>query len=310
MRQWQGSVNSVRAWRAKMPCYRYSSRAAPLPQVRPLAPTFLAKNAILKSQNDKKREYAHLKLPNQLEALLISDPDTKESAAAMDVMAGYFSDPRDIAGLAHFCEHMLFLVTIYCVFLFFFQSIVFTSNPSNILSTQGTEKYPDEKSYKQFLTKHGGHANASTGSEHTNYFFSVNSGQLNGALDRFSSFFTCPLFTESATEREMNAVHAEFKRNVQDDSRRILQCLKHTSNQQHPFSKFSTGNLESLSRSDVNVMRQQLMEFHKTYYVPERMRLVCYGKGLSYIICKKYIIVTLKGTHIHRIIGCALRYGL
>ena len=70
----------------------------------------------------------------------------------------------------------------------------------------GTEKYPDEKSYKEYLTSNGGSANAYTSMEHTNYYFSVNSRALNGALDRFSEFFKSPLFTPSATMREMNAV--------------------------------------------------------------------------------------------------------
>jgi len=47
----------------------------------------------------------------------------------MDVHVGHFSDPDGIPGLAHFCEHMLFL---------------------------GTKKYPDEASYSNFLSAHGG----------------------------------------------------------------------------------------------------------------------------------------------------------
>lgn len=33
----------------------------------------------------------------------------ERSAAALDVHVGHFSDPVDLPGLAHFCEHMLFL---------------------------------------------------------------------------------------------------------------------------------------------------------------------------------------------------------
>jgi predicted Zn-dependent peptidase len=39
--------------------------------------------------------------------LVISDPNTTKAAAAVDVSVGYWSDPEDIAGLAHFLEHML-----------------------------------------------------------------------------------------------------------------------------------------------------------------------------------------------------------
>lgn len=160
-----------------------------------------------------------------------------------------------------------------CYFWFVTQKILC------LTKKKGTEKYPDEMSYKQFLSQNGGYSNASTATEHTNFYFSVNAQHLEGALDRFSSFFTCPLFTESATSRELNAVHAEFKRNLQDDSRRLLQSFKHTANQEHPFTKFSTGNLETLGKHDINMLRRELLSLHKTYYAPERMKLVCYGKG-------------------------------
>ena len=90
--------------------------------------------------------------------------------------------------MAHFTEHMLFL---------------------------GTEKYPDENSYSSFLQKHGGHSNAYTAGESTNYYFDVVHNHLEEALDRFSQFFVAPLFTESATDRERNAIESEHSKNLQ-----------------------------------------------------------------------------------------------
>lgn len=46
-------------------------------------------------------------MSNKLECILIHDPDTEKSAAALAVKVGHLSDPYDRAGLAHFCEHML-----------------------------------------------------------------------------------------------------------------------------------------------------------------------------------------------------------
>jgi insulysin len=63
---------------------------------------------IVKSSQDK-REYRGLLLDNGLKCLLISDPTTDRSAAAVDVHAGYLLDPKEFPGLAHFCEHMLFM---------------------------------------------------------------------------------------------------------------------------------------------------------------------------------------------------------
>lgn len=58
-----------------------------------------------------------ISLDNGLDVLLISDPETPKSAASMDVKAGYFHDPPDLEGLAHFCEHLLFMVCCWsCVY--------------------------------------------------------------------------------------------------------------------------------------------------------------------------------------------------
>jgi hypothetical protein len=57
------------------------------------------------------RSYRVIRLPNDLEALLIHDADTDKASAALDVNIGSFSDPKDMPGLAHAVEHMLFMGT-------------------------------------------------------------------------------------------------------------------------------------------------------------------------------------------------------
>jgi hypothetical protein len=128
------------------------------------------------------RSYESFALPNGLEVILCSDPASNAAAAAMNVHVGASSDPESIPGLAHFNEHMLFL---------------------------GTEKYPEEDSFETFLSTNGGSSNAFTDSENTCYYFDMtadNDKRLGEGLDRFSSFFTSPLFTEAATGRELNAI--------------------------------------------------------------------------------------------------------
>jgi len=66
---------------------------------------------------------------------------------------------------------------------------------------------------------------------------------------RFSQFFIEPLFTESGTEREINAVNSEHEKNIPDDDWRMAEIHKKTSNPAHPFNNFGTGeDLNKLSR--------------------------------------------------------------
>ena len=63
---------------------------------------------IFKSAEDK-RTYKYVLLPNDLKCLLISDVSTNVSAAALNVQVGSFYDPDELPGLAHLCEHAIFM---------------------------------------------------------------------------------------------------------------------------------------------------------------------------------------------------------
>jgi insulysin len=51
----------------------------------------------------------------------------------------------------------------------------------------------------------------------------VNADQLQPALDRFTQFFAAPLFSESATGRELNAIDSEHAKNINSDGFRLHQ---------------------------------------------------------------------------------------
>ena len=59
--------------------------------------------------------------------------------------------------------------------------------------------------------------NAATGEDYTYYYFDIKNNQFPEALDIFSQFFIEPLFTESAINRELNAVDNEYKKNISND---------------------------------------------------------------------------------------------
>lgn len=66
------------------------------------------------------REYRVIRLPNQLEALLVHDPDTDKASAAANMNVGNFSDDDTMPGMAHAVEHLLFMGTkkVRCSFIF------------------------------------------------------------------------------------------------------------------------------------------------------------------------------------------------
>ncbi|MCL1122860.1 insulinase family protein [Shewanella seohaensis] len=203
-----------------------------------------ASQSIYKSPNDH-RQYRYLVLDNALRVLLVEDLDASQAAASMAVAVGHFDDPVDRPGMAHFLEHMLFL---------------------------GTEKFPDSGEYHAFINQHGGSNNAWTGTEHTNFFFTINADVFADSLDRFSQFFIAPKFDLDLVDRERQAIESEFSLKLKDDIRRTYQVLKETVNQQHPFSKFSVGNLVTLGGEQAQV-RSELLAFYQSHYSANLMTL-------------------------------------
>ena len=84
-----------------------------------------------------------------------------ESFVSMDVKVGSWSNPAEYPGLAHFLEHMLFQAT-----------------ATNIMD---------------FLSSNGGHTNAYTSFENTNYFYSTKSSSLKASLSIFGEMFSDPV---------------------------------------------------------------------------------------------------------------------
>ena len=208
---------------------------------------------IRKSSLDK-RAYRSITLPNQLKCLLVSDSECDKAGCALAVQVGSHRNPPEFPGLAHFLEHMLFL---------------------------GTRSYPEENAYSSYLSSHGGHSNAYTAPEETNYYFDVGPEHLQGALDRFSKFFHETLLSSDGVERELNAVDSEFKKNLQSDMRRFHQVLKSLCDPAHPFSHFDSGNLRSLkeepTEQNLNVL-DALKKFYASEYGSEKMAVCVLGR--------------------------------
>uniref|UniRef100_A0A8C1F590 Nardilysin a (N-arginine dibasic convertase) n=1 Tax=Cyprinus carpio carpio TaxID=630221 RepID=A0A8C1F590_CYPCA len=178
----------------------------------------------------------------------------KQSAAALCIGVGSFSDPSDLPGLAHFLEHMVFM---------------------------GSEKYPSENGFDAFLKKHGGSDNASTDCERTIFQFDVQRKHFKEALDRWAQFFICPLMIEDAIDREVEAVDSEYQLAKPSDSHRKEMLFGSLAKPNHPMSKFCWGNAQTLKtepkEKNINVYKR-LREFWKRYYSAHYMTLAVQSK--------------------------------
>lgn len=238
--------------------------------------------------------YRIIKLPNGLQALLISDPspiapkaeavgaastddettddDTdseaeedddaddggqdsdaankeKLAACSLCIDVGSFSDPRDIQGLAHFLEHMIFM---------------------------GSAKYPSENEFDHYIKKCGGSDNAHTNCEETQFYFEAGEEHLDGAMDRFASLFKQPLMLKEAMQREREAVEAEFASTRTNDSARRSELLASLGRPNHPSSTFTWGNMLTLRErvpGGDEALYERVHAFRQRHYSAHRMYL-------------------------------------
>ncbi|ODQ81290.1 hypothetical protein BABINDRAFT_7101 [Babjeviella inositovora NRRL Y-12698] len=210
-----------------------------------------------------------IQLPNGILVLLISDPSEDLASSAVCVATGAHADPSVVLGLAHFCEHML---------------------------TLGSKQFPDPDGFHKLVGSSGGRSNAFTTGEQTVFFFEVptnstshtdtialtmveTSFNFEKIMQVFASYFKKPLLS-SNSQKELFAVDNEHSANTARTSRILYHGLRLLSNKNHPFSRFATGNINTLSEIPSNEkvnMHRQLVKFFDKEYSAERMTLVIRG---------------------------------
>ncbi|WP_194757310.1 insulinase family protein [Aliidiomarina indica] len=194
--------------------------------------------------------YRWIWLPNNFPVLLVHMPEAQHSAASFAVNAGHFHDPDNAPGIAHFLEHILFL---------------------------GSERWPDPDAFGQFVQQQGGHYNAWTGTEHSNFYFSVQADAFAEGLERFHSLLHEPCFDPAWVEKERQSIEAEYRLKRKDELRRLYEVHKVTANKKHPFAKFSVGNAQTLADQPDLSIRERLIEYYQTHYQPQHSTLVLVG---------------------------------
>lgn len=209
------------------------------------AQILITESEFIKPLSDQ-RSYRVIRLENNLDAVLISDPKASKSSASISVGVGSFMDKKEVQGLAHFCEHMLFL---------------------------GSKSYPKVGEFDDWLVSNSGMSNAFTEAERTTYFFEVDNKAFNKTLKMFSRMFAEPLFDMNYMNKEIDAVNSEHEKNLNTDNWRKRQLMRSLSNPNHPHFKFATGSKETLRSVEPEKLNSYLNEFFNKYYSSHNMKL-------------------------------------
>lgn len=215
----------------------------------PLLETYHFQNEEIISPITENQNLRYVTLSNGMDVLLISDSDTPKSACAVEVRAGSNDEPKEVLGLAHFLEHMLF---------------------------QGSAKYPGNSYFDDFLSRNDGETNAYTADQVTVFYFDINNGAFNDAVDIFSHLFIDARLDPAAVEREIYAVNNEYQNDLQKNDWRFQELLKKLANKESPYHRFSIGNIKTLktipASQNISVY-DELKNFYNTHYSANKMQV-------------------------------------
>ncbi|WP_448337329.1 M16 family metallopeptidase [Chloroflexus aurantiacus] len=173
--------------------------------------------------------------PNGIRILIEELPHTHSVAIGCFIDIGARYESAELAGAAHFIEHMLF---------------------------KGAGAYPTAHAISLAIEGIGGYLNASTGYETTVFYAKVAAIHFQRALHVLSEMVQRPLFDATELEKERRVIIEEI-RGIQDNPTELVhELLQRTMWGDHPFGRDIAGSIATVSA----IARHELLHFFAQGY--------------------------------------------
>jgi zinc protease len=184
-------------------------------------------------------------LENGLKVVLLEDHAAPVVALNVWVRVGSADELASEAGMAHVFEHMLF---------------------------KGTERR-EVGEIARTVEAAGGHINAFTSFDMTVYHITMASRDAATGIDVLADAVLNSTFDETELAREKKVVLEEIRRGEDSPGRVLSQAIFGTAYREHPYRFPVIGTPESVLSFD----REQMLDFHRRWYVPNNMTFVVVG---------------------------------
>lgn len=178
---------------------------------------------------------------------IIFDKNSSKSVA-IEIMfkVGSNDENKQIAGISHFLEHMLF---------------------------EGTKKRKDSREIANEIEKYGAEFNAYTSGTRTAFFIKIINKRFGKALDILSDIVANPIFGKKKIEKEKQVILKEINM-VMDDPRQHQWILfQKNLFEIHPAKNPTYGTIESVK----NLNRNNILDYYNKYYIPNNMVISIVG---------------------------------
>lgn len=184
-------------------------------------------------------------LKNGLNLVLIENHSLPMIASVVTVNAGSTNESREINGISHMLEHLLF---------------------------NGTDSRTQKQLYHD-QDYYGIYNNAHTGREYTNYIVLAEKGFIEKALDIQSDMLFRSIFPEDKFEKEKGIILNELARDSADDSYWVTDFFNRKFYNGTPYNLTVLGTPSSIKK----IKREQVIKYYQTYYKPNNMTALVMG---------------------------------
>lgn len=192
-------------------------------------------------------DYIKKVLPNGLRLLMVPLQQTDTVTALVLVEAGSAYEKKEQQGISHFLEHMCF---------------------------KGTTKRPAAQKIAHELDSIGALSNAFTSQEYTGYYAKSAAVHLPKILDILSDIYCHSTFPKDEIEKEKGVVIEEinmYEDSPQDHIGNVFMELVYG----HTPAGWNIAGTKETVRA---FTREDLVDYHKKYYIPSATTLVVSGK--------------------------------
>jgi predicted Zn-dependent peptidase len=187
-------------------------------------------------------------LPNGV-SLLNAPTPSRNVGVFLIVRAGSRDETKETSGLAHYLEHMFF---------------------------KGTTRRPTTRDISEEIDRLGASTNAYTDTEEVAYFAEGPASALAELADVICDMLSRPLFVAEEVERERNVVLQELSMRLADPDGWIFDRIGMVAfGGDQPMSWSAAGFAEVIEHAT----RDQLVDYHRSFYSPSSMCLVVSGGG-------------------------------
>ncbi|MDR1122803.1 MAG: insulinase family protein [Endomicrobium sp.] len=186
-----------------------------------------------------------MKYNNGFTSILISNENSLTASVIVFVRVGSVDEKSSQAGLSHFIEHLMF---------------------------KGSKNYPG-CSFCKNVENFGGEINAATSKEFTMYYINMQKDFVEKSLKMLADTMQNPLFLKDEIDRERKVVIEEIQRYFDDPGFVLYEKFYKT------IYKTSALKNSVIGTSDVisNISFEEIHEYYKMHYVPEKMLVVVSG---------------------------------